>query len=67
VILLNDRKVVVPTVVCSAPTTITVGGGTYSVNAGTHKILDFQLEEGETRVQLTGTGAASIIYQEGAL
>lgn len=67
VILLNDRKAVVPTIVCSGATTITLDGASYSVNAGTHKILDFLLEEGETRVQLTGTGAASITYQEGAL
>lgn len=67
VTLLNDRKSVVPTIICSGPTTIEVNGGSYSVNAGTHKILDFQLDEGETRVQLTGTGAANIIYQEGSL
>lgn len=67
VILLNDRKPVVPTVVCSGETTITVDGASYALNAGTHKILAFQLEEGETRVQLTGAGAAHIIYQEGAL
>ncbi len=67
VILLNDRKTVVPTIICSGSTTITVGGRSYSVNAGTHKILDFQLKEGETLVQFNGTGAASIIYQEGSL
>jgi hypothetical protein len=67
VILLNDRKPVVPTIVCSSATAIEVDGAIYSVNAGTHKILDLQLDEGETRVTLNGTGAASIIYQEGAL
>lgn len=67
VILLNDRKPVVPTILCSGETTITVAGASYTVNEGTHKILDFQLEEGETTVQLTGTGAASITYQEGSL
>lgn len=67
VILLNDRKPVVPTITCSGDTTITVAGASYTVNEGTHKILDFQLEEGETTVQMTGTGAASITYQEGSL
>lgn len=67
VVLLNDRKTVVPTIICSGSTTITVDGGSYAVNAGTHKILDFQLKEGETLVQFNGTGAASIIYQEGSL
>lgn len=67
VILLNDRKTVVPTITCSGETTIATDAGSYVLDAGTHKILDFQLEEGETRVTLRGTGAASIVYQEGSL
>ncbi len=66
-LLLNDWKPVVPTITCSGATTIAVAGGSYTVNAGTHKILDFQLEEGETQVTLRGTGAAYITYQEGSL
>lgn len=67
VVLLNDRKAVVPTITCSAETTLITAAGTYMLNAGTHKILDFQLEEGETQVTLQGTGAAYINYQEGSL
>jgi len=67
VVLLNDRKSVVPTITCSAETTLTTAAGTYMLNAGTHKILDFQLEEGETQVTLQGTGAAYSNYQEGSV
>lgn len=67
VLLLNDRKPVVPTITCSAETVLGVAGASYAVKAGTHKILDFQLEEGETRITLQGTGAVHITYQEGSL
>lgn len=66
-ILLNDRKPVVPTITCSGETTLVMDASSYTMNAGSHKILAFQLEEGETRVKLIGTGAASITYQEGSL
>lgn len=65
--LTNDRKPVVPTVVCSAETKLTVDGAEYVVSAGTHKILDFKLNEGESTVDVEGVGAVAFIYQEGAL
>lgn len=67
VVLQNDRKPVVPTIICSGETTLGLPEGTITLNAGTHKLLDFQLEEGETKVTLQGTGAAYINYQEGSL
>jgi hypothetical protein len=67
VILLNDRKPVVPTITCTAETTLSVASRSYTLNAGAHKVLDFLLEEGEVQITLNGTGAAHITYQEGAL
>ena len=67
VILLNERKPVVPTIICSGETTITMNGGSYVLAAGTHEVLDFMLETGETQVGLNGTGAVHIFYQEGSL
>ena len=67
VVLQNDRKPVVPTIICSGETTLGLPEGTITLNAGTHKVLDFQLEEGETPVTLQGTGAVHITYQEGSL
>ncbi len=65
--LLNERKPVVPTIVCTGETTLTMGGTSVVLNEGTHKILDFEFSEGTNQVTLQGTGAAAIIYQEGAL
>lgn len=65
--LLNERKPVVPTIACTGETTLTIGGTSVVLNEGTHKILDFEFSEGMNQVTLEGTGAAAIIYQEGAL
>lgn len=67
VVLLNERRPVVPTIICSKETTITMNGGRYVLTAGTHEVLDFMLGAGETRVALSGSGAAHIFYQEGSL
>ena len=65
--LTNSRKMVCPEIICTDNTTITVAGATYNLSAGTHKLLGFQLTEGETSVTLTGTGVVSFNYQEGDL
>lgn len=66
--LTNGRKVVCPTITCSNDNTVfTVGGLEFTLNKGTHKVLDFQLQEGETVVSVQGTGAVHINYQEGDL
>ena len=49
-----------------------MNGLDFTLNPGTHKVLDFQLEEGTTNVytgpmsQMATCDAAVIIYQEGA-
>lgn len=66
----NDRKPVVPTITVTAETTLEWNGGSYTISAGTHKILDIQFQEGdnELRAKVTsGTGSITITYQEGAL
>ena len=65
--LSNGRKSVSPTVVCTGGAALTFNGATVNLNAGTHKILDLQLREGETPVTVSGTGTVAIIYQEGDL
>lgn len=66
-ILLNDRMPVVPSVKTTEETKLTFGGNTYSVNAGTHKILDIQLKQGENAVTVETNGTVTFTYQEGAL
>lgn len=67
VTLINSRKTVAPTIICTGDTTVTVNDTEYALSEGTHKVLDIQLYEGETTVTLAGTGAACVIYQEGDL
>lgn len=65
--LTNARKTVCPTITCTGNATVVVSGSEYALSKGTHKILDFQLKEGETSVTVSGTGAITFKYQEGDL
>lgn len=67
VILVNGRKSVCPTIVCTGETAVIFDGTSANLTAGTHKILDLRLQEGETTVTVSGTGAVAFIYQEGDL
>lgn len=70
IMLRCDRKPVVPSVTVTASVTLVWQGDTFSLNAGTHKILDIQLTEGANYIQArttTGTGTIKFTYQEGAL
>ena len=67
VILSNSRKTVVPIINCTNKTKITFNDNEYSLNAGTHKILDLQLYEGDNPITVDGSGAVTFTYQEGAL
>lgn len=66
--LTNGRKVVCPSITCSNDNTVfTVGELEFTLSKGTHKVLDFQLQEGATTMSINGTGAVHINYQEGDL
>lgn len=70
ILLTNGRKPVVPTITATAETVIQWNGNTYSVSAGTHKLLDIELKEGTNPIGVkvtSGTGELSITYREGAL
>lgn len=66
VILTNEQKPVVPTIITDASVQVIHGANSYSINAGTHR-LPIVLEQGDTSVQFIGTANVSITYQEGAL
>ena len=69
-VLMNDRKPVVPTITVSAETTIEWDGDSFTLSAGTHKILNIELQEGENLLRaktVSGTGSIVVTYQEGAL
>lgn len=68
--LVNDRMPVAPMITVTAATTLTWKGGTYSLTAGTHKVLDIMLAEGVNTLQaktVSGTGTITITYRKGAL
>ena len=66
--LSNGRRAVSPSIECTHDNTIIVfGGATFNLNAGTHKILDIQLKEGNNALTVSGTGTVIFRYQEGDL
>ena len=67
IVLINNRKSVVPTITTTTNTTITFGNVTLEMNAGTHKFLDIYLKQGENPITIETDGVVTITYQEGAL
>ncbi len=68
IILNNGRKSVVPLIDCTADNTvITCEGGTFALNAGTHRLSDIMLHEGENILTLSGSGEVTFRYREGEL
>lgn len=70
--VMSGRMPTIPTITVTAATTIQWNGNTYSLAAGTHKILDVLFTEGSNviRAKLTNsssTGTIQCTYQEGAL
>ena len=65
---LNDRMTTIPTFTVTAQIKIKFNNVTYTVQAGTHKILDIVFKEGNNSITVVeGTGNITIKYQEGAL
>ena len=65
--LMNGRKRVVPEIATTTPMTISFGGGSWSAGAGTFRIPELELVQGENVVGVTGTGTITFTYQEGNL
>lgn len=66
--LRNGRKSVVPTITCTDHAVIVFGGITCTIEeAGTYKVLDIYLTEGDNTLMLSGAGTITFEYQEGDL
>lgn len=62
----NGRKSVVPTLTLSEAMTITFNETSYSLGAGTQKVLGIKFVEGENTIEVTnGSGTLTVSYQEG--
>ena len=71
VTLTNTRMPVVPTIAVSAEMTLVfaIAGVSYSISlaAGSHVMPSLVLMEGDTEVEITGSGSITFIYRKGAL
>ena len=67
IVLENDRMSAVPTIECTGSAVVVFGGTTYNLSAGTRKILDIRLMEGDNVFTVSGTGTITFTWQEGAL
>lgn len=69
--LSNERRRVVPTIKVTEDTTLLWGDDTYAISAGTHRLLNIQLAQGENQLQAKLTSAAAgtitVTYQEASL
>lgn len=66
--LKNGRKSVVPEITCTNDNTkVIFGSVTETLNAGTHKILDIYLKEGNNILKVSGSGTITFAYREGEL
>lgn len=63
--LTNSRKRAVPVITTTAPMTIIFGDGAWTNGAGTYRIPELELVEGENTVTVTGTGGITFEWQEG--
>ena len=71
VTLTNTRMPVVPSITVSAEMTLTftIAGVGYTINlaAGSHVVPSLVLMEGDTEVEITGSGSITFTYRKGAL
>ena len=71
VTLTNTRMPVVPSITVSAEMTLTftIAGVGYTINlaAGSHIVPSLVLTDGETKIDITGTGSITFTYRKGVL
>lgn len=67
IVLTGGRMPVVPEITTTAAMTIVFDGFTAAVNAGTFRIPELQLNEGQNTVTVTGEGSITFKYRQGSL
>ena len=67
--LKNGKKSVVPEITCTNNNTVVSFGDSFTttLSAGTYKILDIYLKEGNNILKVSGSGTITFKYQEGEL
>ena len=67
IVIMGKRKQAYPTITVSANMTLTFEGNTYILTAGTRKLYDVLLAEGENVLTFTGAGTVTVDYTGGSL
>lgn len=67
IVLTSGRMPVVPEITTTAAMTIVFGDYTAAVNAGTFRLPELQLAEGQNTVTVTGEGSITFKYRQGSL
>ncbi len=67
VIVIGSERQVVPTIITSAAMTVTFESNTYSLVAGSNKIYDIEIRDGEYTLTFTGNGTVTIEFTGGSL
>lgn len=67
IVLTNSRMSVVPTITTDAEMKFSFKGNTYTAGAGTFRIPEIRLEQGQNTITVTGTGNVIFEYREGSL
>lgn len=71
--LRNERKYVVPTITLDVAAIVSFGAADYALAAGTHKLLDIELQPGTNELRartadaVTTSGTITVTYREGSL
>ena len=65
--LCNSRKPVCPEITCTNGAKIFYNGLTYTLGAGTSRVLDIRLAEGENTLTVSGSGEITFRYREADL
>lgn len=67
IVLTSGRMPVVPEITTTAAMTIVFDGFTATVNAGTFRLPELQLKEGQNTLTVTGEGSITFRYRQGSL
>ena len=65
--IFNERKYVAPKITLSSNMIIEFENNTYSLESGTHKVLNIYLKQGINILKISGSGIFKIEYQEASL
>lgn len=66
----NEFKPAIPRITVTAQTNVVWNGNTFTLNPGTHRLLDIEFPEGVSTLTVktvSGSGTITIAYQEGSL